>query len=332
MPALKKKLGYTNLHQVPRLEKIVVTSCIGKSPDRKVAVEDAVDEIQKITGQRPSITFSKKAVANFKLREGEILGARVTLRGARMWEFLHRFINITAPNIRDFRGISVQVLRRPRQLRLRHPGPIDLPGNRNRPDQAPDRFRPDLRHLRPDRCRRPRPAHRARHAVPRHEESHDEAAEAAPPKSDLPHPTRNHSTESPPWQFSPIPSPISSRVSRTPAAPATRNSPLPTPRSRRTSPASSRRKATSGTTKSSPASAPQLKVKPKFIDGRPVLTDLKRVSTPGRRHYVGCRRNPARHVRPRHLHPFHLERRDVRRQRQTSETRRRTPRQRLVNP
>jgi large subunit ribosomal protein L5 len=106
VPSLTKKLGYTNPHQVPRLEKIVVTSCMGKAPDRKVAVDDAVIEIGKITGQRPSITFSKKAVANFKLREGEALGARVTLRGQRMWEFLHRFINITAPNIRDFRGIS----------------------------------------------------------------------------------------------------------------------------------------------------------------------------------------------------------------------------------
>lgn len=106
VPALKEKLGYTNPHQVPRLEKIVVTSCMGKAPDRKVAVDDAVAEIGKITGQMPSITYSKKAVANFKLREGEPLGARVTLRGARMWEFLYRFINITAPNIRDFRGIS----------------------------------------------------------------------------------------------------------------------------------------------------------------------------------------------------------------------------------
>ena len=106
VPALKEKLGYANPHQVPRLEKIVVTSCMGKSPDRKVAVDDAVVEISKITGQKPSITFSKKAVANFKLREGEPLGARVTLRGPRMWEFLHRFINVTAPNIRDFRGIS----------------------------------------------------------------------------------------------------------------------------------------------------------------------------------------------------------------------------------
>lgn len=106
VPALTQSHGYTNLHQVPRLEKIVVTSCMGKAPDRKVAVEDAVNEIQKITGQRPSTTFSKKAVANFKLRENEILGARVTLRGTRMWEFLHRFIHVTAPNIRDFRGIS----------------------------------------------------------------------------------------------------------------------------------------------------------------------------------------------------------------------------------
>jgi len=106
VPALTQSHGYTNVHQVPRLEKIVVTSCMGKAADRKVAVDDAVNEIQKITGQRPSTTFSKKAVANFKLRENEILGARVTLRGTRMWEFLHRFIHVTAPNIRDFRGIS----------------------------------------------------------------------------------------------------------------------------------------------------------------------------------------------------------------------------------
>ncbi len=106
VPALTKKHGYTNPHQVPQLEKIVVTSCMGKAPDRKVAVDDAVAEIAKITGQKPSITFSKKAVANFKLRAGEPLGARVTLRGERMWEFLFRFINVTAPNIRDFRGIS----------------------------------------------------------------------------------------------------------------------------------------------------------------------------------------------------------------------------------
>ncbi len=108
IPALTEKLGYKNVHQVPRLEKIVVTSCMGKSPDRKLAVDDAVTEIGKITGQKASISYSKKAVANFKLREGEALGARVTLRGPRMWEFLDRFINLTAPNIRDFRGIPTK--------------------------------------------------------------------------------------------------------------------------------------------------------------------------------------------------------------------------------
>lgn len=108
IPALSEKLGYKNQHQVPRLEKIVVTSCMGKSPDRKLAVDDAVTEIGKITGQKASISYSKKAVANFKLREGEALGARVTLRGPRMWEFLDRFINLTAPNIRDFRGIPTK--------------------------------------------------------------------------------------------------------------------------------------------------------------------------------------------------------------------------------
>ncbi len=106
VPALKEKLGCTNPHQVPTLEKIVVTTCMGSAPDRKVAVDDAVIEIAKITGQKPSITYSKKAVANFKLRAGEPLGARVTLRGERMWDFLLRFIHITSPNIRDFRGIS----------------------------------------------------------------------------------------------------------------------------------------------------------------------------------------------------------------------------------
>lgn len=104
-PKLFTDLGYTNVNQIPKLEKIVVTSCMGKAPDRKQAVEDAVNEIAKITGQKPSVTYARKSVANFKLREGEVLGARVTLRGARMWEFLDRFVNITSPNIRDFRGL-----------------------------------------------------------------------------------------------------------------------------------------------------------------------------------------------------------------------------------
>jgi len=100
-----KKLGLSNSHQVPRLEKIVVTSGIGSQQDRKAAADDAVEEIARITGQKPSITFARKSVSNFKVREGEPIGARVSLRGVRMWEFLDRFINITCPNIRDFRGL-----------------------------------------------------------------------------------------------------------------------------------------------------------------------------------------------------------------------------------
>lgn len=105
-PALKDELGCKNPHEVPALEKIVVTTHCGSATDRKQAVEDCVAEISKITGQKPSVSYAKKSVANFKVREGEAVGARVTLRGNRMWEFLDRFINVTAPNIRDFRGIS----------------------------------------------------------------------------------------------------------------------------------------------------------------------------------------------------------------------------------
>lgn len=105
-PALKEEQGYKNPHEVPFLEKIVVTTHCGSASDRKQAVEDCVDEIAKITGQKPSVSYARKSVANFKVRAGEAVGARVTLRGTRMWEFLDRFINVTAPNIRDFRGIS----------------------------------------------------------------------------------------------------------------------------------------------------------------------------------------------------------------------------------
>jgi len=107
VPALQEKLGLKNINEVPTLEKIVVTSHVGQYlADRKTAVEDAVAEITKITGQKPSVVYARKSVANFKVREGEVVGARVTLRSAHMWEFLDRFIHITAPNVRDFRGFS----------------------------------------------------------------------------------------------------------------------------------------------------------------------------------------------------------------------------------
>lgn len=106
MPKLKEQLACKNPHEVPALEKIVVTTHCGGASDRKQAVEDSIEEIAKITGQKPSVSYARKSVANFKVRAGEAVGARVTLRGAKMWEFLDRFIHITAPNIRDFRGIS----------------------------------------------------------------------------------------------------------------------------------------------------------------------------------------------------------------------------------
>ena len=105
VPALKERFALKNPHEVPNVEKVVLNFHIGRfTNDRKVAVEDALEDLSKITGQRPSVVFAKKSVANFKVREGEAVGARVTLRGQRMWEFLDRFINITAPNVRDFRG------------------------------------------------------------------------------------------------------------------------------------------------------------------------------------------------------------------------------------
>ena len=106
VPALREELGFKNINEVPKLEKISISTHVGNTQsERKTAVEDAVAEISRITGQKPSVVYAKKSVANFKVRAGEAVGARVTLRGARMWEFLDRFINITAPNIRDFRGL-----------------------------------------------------------------------------------------------------------------------------------------------------------------------------------------------------------------------------------
>lgn len=106
VPALKEKFQYRNVHQVPRVEKVVINCSVGSQPDRKQAVEDAVQELSTITGQKPVISLSKRSVSNFKLREGEPIAARVTLRGRRMYEFLARFMFIATPRIRDFRGLS----------------------------------------------------------------------------------------------------------------------------------------------------------------------------------------------------------------------------------
>src|SRR3954470_1508361 len=108
IPALQEKHGYKNSHQVPHVQKVVVNSSIGSQPDGKQAIEDCKNELITITGQRPAETKSKKAIANFKLRKDQVIGAKVTLRGARMYEFLERLIKTALPRIRDFRGVSTK--------------------------------------------------------------------------------------------------------------------------------------------------------------------------------------------------------------------------------
>ena len=106
VPALKEKLGLKNSHQVPYVENVVVNTCVGSSPDVKQALEDAKAELALITGQKPAETRAKKSISNFKLRDKQPIGAKVTLRGPRMYEFLERLIKTALPRIRDFRGIS----------------------------------------------------------------------------------------------------------------------------------------------------------------------------------------------------------------------------------
>lgn len=106
IPALKEKHGYKNVHQVPHVQKVVVNCCIGSQADVKQALEDAKQELGLITGQKPAETRSKKSIANFKLRKDQAIGAKVTLRGAHMYEFLERLIKTGLPRIRDFRGVS----------------------------------------------------------------------------------------------------------------------------------------------------------------------------------------------------------------------------------
>ena len=106
VPALQKELGLKNIHQVPGLEKIVVNIGLGEALDNPKALEAAVDDMTKITGQKPVVTKARKSIANFKLREGRLIGAKVTLRGEKMWAFWDRLVNIALPRVRDFRGVS----------------------------------------------------------------------------------------------------------------------------------------------------------------------------------------------------------------------------------
>ena len=105
-PALMQKFGYKSVMQIPKIDKIVVNCGCGEARDNSKVLEAVVGDLTKITGQKAIITKAKKSVANFKLREGMPIGAKVTLRGDRMWEFLDRLLTLALPRIRDFRGIN----------------------------------------------------------------------------------------------------------------------------------------------------------------------------------------------------------------------------------
>lgn len=107
-PKLMQQFGFKNPHQIPRLAKIVVNVGVGQAPKTPKLMDTVVEELSAITGQRPVVTRAKKSIANFNLRQGMAIGAAVTLRGARMWEFLDRFISVTIPRIRDFRGLPTR--------------------------------------------------------------------------------------------------------------------------------------------------------------------------------------------------------------------------------
>ncbi|MBA2531529.1 MAG: 50S ribosomal protein L5 [Nocardioidaceae bacterium] len=106
LPALRDQFGYANVMQVPRLTKIVVNMGVGEAARDSKLIEGAVRDLTAIAGQKPSVTRSRKSIAQFKLREGMPIGAHTTLRGDRMWEFLDRLLTLALPRIRDFRGLS----------------------------------------------------------------------------------------------------------------------------------------------------------------------------------------------------------------------------------
>lgn len=106
VPAMMSAFGYANVMQVPRLEKVVINMGMGDVKDNAKALDLALSELTTIAGQKPVVTLAKHSVANFKVREGMKVGAKVTIRGDRMWEFVDRLINIVTPRVRDFRGLS----------------------------------------------------------------------------------------------------------------------------------------------------------------------------------------------------------------------------------
>jgi len=106
IPALKEQFGFSNIHQVPGLVKVVVNTGVGEAARDGKIIDGAVKDLTAITGQKPLVTKARKSIAQFKLREGQAIGAHVTLRGDRAWEFMDRLVTLALPRIRDFRGLS----------------------------------------------------------------------------------------------------------------------------------------------------------------------------------------------------------------------------------
>ena len=106
IPAMVKKFNYTNVNQVPKLVKITINSGLGDIKDNSKSIQLAQKELEQISGQKPILTMAKKSVANFKIREGQNVGMKVTLRGTRMYEFFDKFVSVALPRVRDFRGVS----------------------------------------------------------------------------------------------------------------------------------------------------------------------------------------------------------------------------------
>jgi large subunit ribosomal protein L5 len=106
IPALRKAFDYKNVMQVPRIDKVVLNIGLGSEQDNAKALEAAMGDMTTIAGQKPVMTKARKSIANFKLREGRIIGTKVTLRGDKMWAFLDRLLNTALPRVRDFRGVS----------------------------------------------------------------------------------------------------------------------------------------------------------------------------------------------------------------------------------
>jgi hypothetical protein len=166
MPALRKEFGYRNVMAVPKIEKVIVNMGLGEATQNAKIADTGADELARITGQKAVTTRAKKSIAQFKVRQGMPVGAMVTLRGERMWEFLDRLISVALPRVRDFRGRVAARVRRPRQLHARPQGPAAVPRDRLHEGGQGARHEHLVRDDGEDRRGVAQAAPAARHAVP----------------------------------------------------------------------------------------------------------------------------------------------------------------------